>query len=145
MIDVDRLKQVNDTWGHQAGDRVLREVARAMSDSLRGADVLGRYGGDEFLALLPDTDSEGAAQVAARLLHYVRQLALPTGNGALRVSISVGAATYWGDGGQSSDGLVHAADRALYAAKQAGGDRQQAALGNDGVAQPEEQLGAQAG
>ena len=127
MIDVDGLKRINDTWGHQAGDLVLREVAQAMARSLRCADVIARYGGDEFFALLPDTDSEGAAQVAARLLRDVRRLSVRAGDGPVEARISIGAATYYGDGSASTEALIQAADSALYDAKQAGGDQQRSA------------------
>ena len=122
MIDVDGLKRVNDSLGHQAGDRVLRELAGEMGRRVRAADVLGRYGGDEFLAVLPDTEPEGASQLAARLLHAVRHLQPASDNGSLNVSISVGSATHDGRVPLGGEELILNADKALYDAKRSGGD-----------------------
>src|ERR671914_48925 len=110
MIDIDHFKAVNDTQGHAAGDRVLAAVAHAMREHLRAEDQLGRLGGEEFLALLPDADAR-AAKVAAEKL---RASVLETG-----VTISVGWAAW---DGESADELLGRADGALYTAKERGRD-----------------------
>ncbi len=127
MIDLDGFKGINDAYGHAAGDAVLVEVTRRWSELLRGSDVLFRYGGDEFVALLPGTDREGAAQVAGRLLERLREAPVEfTGDGGrpheLHVSASVGVAM-WDPLMADGDTLVAAADDALYRAKSAGRDR----------------------
>jgi diguanylate cyclase (GGDEF)-like protein len=110
MIDVDHFKAVNDTQGHAAGDRVLAAVAHAMREHLRAEDQLGRLGGEEFLALLPDADARAAKAAAEKL----RASVLETG-----VTISVGWAAW---DGESADELLGRADGALYTAKERGRD-----------------------
>jgi two-component system cell cycle response regulator len=121
MIDIDHFKAVNDRFGHEAGDGVLIEVARRLQGRLRGEDVLGRYGGEEFLALLPDTAPEGAATVAEGMRRTVGEQELQVCGEPLRVTVSVGHATF--DGEEPGERLVARADDALYAAKRAGRDR----------------------
>lgn len=123
MFDIDHFKQFNDRYGHAAGDVVLREFASLLGESIRGADVASRYGGEEFLVLLPDTSFEGGRGKAEKLLERTRALRL-TFNGidVGVVTASVGIAMYPGDGEHAED-LLRAADAALYAAKQAGRDR----------------------
>ena len=110
MIDIDHFKAVNDTQGHAAGDRVLAAVAHAMREHLRAEDQLGRLGGEEFLALLPDADARAAKAAAEKL----RASVLETG-----VTISVGWAAW---DGESADELLGRADGALYTAKERGRD-----------------------
>ena len=110
-VDVDRFKGINDRFGHAAGDDVLIRIADALQSVARGQDVVGRIGGDEFLVLLPDTDADGAATLAARMQQGCGALELPDGS---RVSVSLGVAS--GDGTQDADMLLRA-DRALYDAK----------------------------
>ncbi len=129
MTDVDGLKSVNDRHGHQVGDRVLKALAHELQGAVRLADTLGRYGGDEFLVVLPQTDAEGAAQLAERLLRAARQSDIATSEGPIRLTLSVGSATYQGEGALEMDALLRAADLAMYEAKQAGGDRHCAAPG----------------
>jgi diguanylate cyclase (GGDEF)-like protein len=111
MLDLDDFKGFNDSRGHQAGDRLLRTAAAAWQAVLRDADTIARYGGDEFIAILPDCDAEAAAKTAERL-----RLAVPEG-----VSCSAGVATW--DGTQSTAQLIGAADDRLYRAKGLGRDR----------------------
>ena len=122
MLDLDHFKRVNDGHGHAAGDAVLREVARRLPGVLRHHDRVGRWGGEEFLALLPDTAPAAAAQVAARLREAVSAtpVALPEG-GTLPVTVSLGVATR--REGERLEDLIGRADAALYAAKAGGRDR----------------------
>jgi diguanylate cyclase (GGDEF)-like protein len=126
MLDVDYFKKVNDSYGHQVGDQVLRQVASLIRTQLRGSDVLSRYGGEEFVALLSNTDSETAQDIAERVRRGIEEhvFSLPSGD-KFNVTISIGVATYTptGESGvASADGeiLVGIADRCLYAAKGAG-------------------------
>lgn len=120
MIDVDRFKAINDNHGHDVGDGVLRLVADHVRGSLRADDLVGRWGGEEFLALLPSTDHNGAAVVAERVRDAVSSAAVVVGGRLVPVSVSIGAATLRLD---QADALVAEADAAMYAAKAAGRDR----------------------
>jgi len=118
FMDVDHFKQFNDRFGHKAGDEVLRAVARVVQSSVRVEDVAGRYGGEEFLVVLPETGEAGSVTTAERIRAGVRALDLPLPP----VTISLGVATL---GAQSSNvaALVAQADEALYVSKQSGRDR----------------------
>jgi two-component system cell cycle response regulator len=116
-VDVDRFKEINDTHGHQAGDRVLAEVARRLAGAVRGGDELARWGGDEFVAILPDTDREGALRAAERLRAAVAAAPVPVSVGDVAVTISVGWAHWAGD---TPGDLLARADRSLYQAKETG-------------------------
>lgn len=122
MFDVDHFKKVNDTHGHDAGDAVLRALACAVRDSLRDIDLLGRLGGEEFGALLPETGIEDALLVAERLRVAVAEMGLMHGGAPLAVTISLGVACALGEG-ESLEGLLKRADGALYEAKQSGRNR----------------------
>ncbi len=122
LLDLDHFKQVNDTYGHAIGNQVLRVVAERFRYSLREIDILGRYGGEEFAALLPETDLDGARNVTERLRRYVADHPVDTDRGPLAITISLGVATL-GKGCTDLDMLLEHADRALYAAKQAGRNR----------------------
>jgi len=120
MIDVDYLKHVNDTYGHQAGDRVIERIADLLLEELRGIDTVARYGGEEFALLLPETGSDRAMVVAERLR---RRLAEAAHDGVAEpVTVSIGIATYPDDSMASSD-LLHKADQALYFSKHLGRNR----------------------
>jgi two-component system cell cycle response regulator len=129
LLDVDFFKRVNDSYGHQVGDCVLREVAALIRAQLRGSDVLSRYGGEEFAALLSRSGAAEAGEVAERIRHSVAAHSFSTVEGqSFRVTISIGVATYNPrTGGEtvklSGEALVRHADRALYAAKSGGRDR----------------------
>jgi diguanylate cyclase (GGDEF)-like protein len=123
MVDVDHFKRVNDQLGHAAGDAVLRELAQMLRDALRGVDSLGRYGGEEFVAILPQTRYEEAWQTADRLRQQVEQRAVRTGDGACRVTVSVGVATFPSERVDSAAALLREADLALYRAKENGRNR----------------------
>jgi diguanylate cyclase (GGDEF)-like protein len=121
LIDVDHFKRINDTYGHLVGDHVLRSVAQLVQGSLRGHDSFGRYGGEEFLLILPDTTLEAAAQVAERLRLRIQDMpceALPAGS---KVTVSMGLTEYRLHETLSS--CIHRADTAMYEAKQSGRNR----------------------
>ena len=121
MLDVDRFKQVNDTLGHQAGDRVLGELGRRLQDAGRAVDWLGRYGGEEFIAVLAASDVPGAVLAAERLRASVSALPISTGRTSRTVTISAGVAAYSGGAEWPTvEQLVGAADAALYRAKNNG-------------------------
>jgi len=118
LVDVDQFKTINDRRGHAAGDQILRRVAATLGTTLRETDLIARYGGDEFAALLPETSRATALQVAERLRGAVAEYAHPKGTpgGALRVTISLGVGTVPEDGA-APEVLLERADRALYRAK----------------------------
>jgi diguanylate cyclase (GGDEF)-like protein len=123
MIDVDHFKRFNDTYGHDAGDSILRTVGRVLQESSREGDIACRFGGEEFVIVLPDTDREGAASRAGRILAVVRDLHV-THNGKTLGSItaSIGLAMH-PQNGETVRALIQAADKGLYAAKGAGRDQ----------------------
>jgi diguanylate cyclase (GGDEF)-like protein len=123
MIDIDHFKKVNDVHGHPAGDVVLRGVAHLLKDSLRTVDAVGRYGGEEFLAILPHTGKEEAQISAERIRRAVEGHTFKIGDKELRVTISVGQATYPAPAIESPNGLIREADKALYRAKEGGRNR----------------------
>ncbi len=121
MFDVDRFKLVNDTLGHQAGDKVLSEIGRRMLDAGRAVDWLGRYGGEEFVGVLAGTDRAGGVLAAERIRNAVAALPIATGRTSRTVTLSAGVSAY--DGGEerpTTEQLVGAADAALYRAKNSG-------------------------
>ena len=126
MLDFDHFKEINDTLGHAEGDRLLVEGARRMAECLRTEDLVGRYGGEEFLAVFPLTGPEGAAAAGERLRRAVAEVRVSTPEGARppreRATTSVGIASL-GPGDEALDDLLRRADAALYEAKQAGRDR----------------------
>lgn len=124
MIDIDRFKAINDEHGHRAGDAVLRGVARRLEHRLRRADLAGRLGGDELLALLPETDADGAATLADAIREEICAAPIQTPAGPIAVTVSLGSAAW---DGEASELLLERADGALYAAKAAGRDRAVAA------------------
>lgn len=120
MIDIDRFKEINDRYGHLAGDDVLRQVAQLIDNTIRGCDACFRFGGEEFLVMLTDSNLPLARMIAERLRHTIgTQTRSPAPNGS--VSISVGVAHF--DNESDWPELVDRADRALYQAKQAGRNR----------------------
>jgi two-component system, cell cycle response regulator len=121
MFDLDRFKAVNDTYGHQAGDRVLEETAQILLESARDIDRLGRYGGEEFMALLPETGIEDATVFVERVRREVARHPFDVGRDEpLRMTVSAGVATYPHELVDSPESLIRLADAALYAAKAAG-------------------------
>ena len=122
-IDVAHFKRFNDTFGHDAGDVVLRELGRVLRDSFRASDISGRLGGEEFVLVLPDTDMAKLVRSAERLGDAVRTLSLvhrelPLGT----ITVSIGIATF-PESSRDAEGLLRSADAALYRAKSQGRDR----------------------
>ena len=127
LADLDHFKQVNDRFGHLIGDALLKRVAQALHSGLRGADAVGRFGGEEFLLVLPETDLAGALTVAEKARALVEGTAVSVADGeAARVTVSIGLASLEelsGAAPHTVDDLLAAADRSLYRAKQAGRNR----------------------
>jgi len=129
MLDIDHFKRINDTYGHAFGDAVLKAVAGALSQGLREIDLLGRLGGEEFAAILPETDPQQALQVAERLRHAVQALSFIGDDGSrLHLTLSIGLAERL-PGEVRLEDLLARADRALYQAKAAGRNRTEQAPG----------------
>jgi diguanylate cyclase (GGDEF)-like protein len=122
MIDSDNLKGVNDHYGHDAGNRLLRQIANAVHAQLRYTDVSARYGGDEFIVLLPETPLKGALDVAERIRGAVLGVPLENAGASVVCSVSIGVACFPEDG-RTLDALAARADRALYQAKHLGRNR----------------------
>ncbi|MBK5306051.1 MAG: diguanylate cyclase [Frankiaceae bacterium] len=122
MLDLDLFKAVNDTYGHQRGDAVLVELAARVRSQVRDVDTVARYGGEEVVVILPETDEPGAAQAAERICDAVRRRPFgEPGQHGIEVTVSIGAAVFPAHGGSSST-LLRRADEALYEAKDAGRD-----------------------
>ena len=122
MIDLDGLKPVNDRFGHDAGDRLLRGIAEVIGGGLRVTDVAARYGGDEFIVILPETDASGALRVAEKLRRDIGQLSLPENGQMVHSTVSIGLVGY-PDDGRSGPELLRRVDAAMYEAKRRGRDR----------------------
>ena len=123
MLDIDHFKAINDTHGHGAGDRVLQDVARIVVDCTRRSDWTARFGGEEFVVVLPETDDDGAALLAERIRATIAQEPLAVSDAVtVAVTASVGVAAF-PDAGRSAEALLASVDRALYRAKEGGRDR----------------------
>jgi diguanylate cyclase (GGDEF)-like protein len=122
LMDIDHFKRFNDTHGHDAGDRVLQMVARTVEEMLRAGDVVCRYGGEEFLVVVPGTGVNDAAALGERLRRKIATTAVSWGEQSLQVTISLGQATWPVARAAVPEELITAADAALYKAKQAGRD-----------------------
>ncbi|MGR4069632.1 GGDEF domain-containing protein [Billgrantia sp. C5P2] len=122
MIDVDHFKSINDTWGHTHGDRVLAKIAEACAQSLRPTDVIGRFGGEEFMVALPDTGPEDAQIVAERLKKRVAELPLQEDMSEMRLSVTIGIALAHTEEADL-DSLITRADQSLYVGKRDGRNR----------------------
>ena len=132
MIDLDRFKLINDKYGHQLGDRALRAVGQALRDAVRETDIVGRYGGDEFMVVLPETPASGALIVANRILQRATGILLEEDGATVPVRLSVGIATLQPPEAETdhfveaeslesaAEALIASADRALYSAKGSG-------------------------
>ena len=117
MVDLDSFKAVNDTYGHVIGDTLLTAISRRMAVRVRSTDAVGRWGGDEFVIVLPDTDLEGARVLAEDLRAAIADRPVDTPMAAVRMSVSIGVAQW---AGESVEGLLDRCDNALYEAKAAG-------------------------
>jgi diguanylate cyclase (GGDEF)-like protein len=120
MLDIDHFKRVNDTYGHEGGDEVLRLFARTAAGALRKGDALYRYGGEEFVAILPHADLPGAAVAAERMIDAVRASQIRLGSATVQVTASAGVACLSTAGGAEA---LARADAALYEAKRGGRNR----------------------
>ncbi len=123
MGDLDHFKKVNDTYGHVAGDAVLVEVAQRIRNNIRLYDTVGRYGGEEFLLVLPGCSAEEGWQIGRRILNNIEQPAIKFQENNIAITISLGLACFKAGGPTNASGLVQAADNALYRAKQNGRNR----------------------
>ena len=123
MIDLDHFKQFNDCYGHQAGDEVLRQVARAIESSARDSDICCRYGGEEFALILPDTDADNAQVLADRIHNQVARASRSLRLSRLPITVSIGISSATRQGSIHPKHLVEEADRALYQAKENGRNR----------------------
>lgn len=121
MCDIDHFKKFNDTFGHQAGDKVLMMLAETIKQSVRAIDISSRYGGEEFAIILPSADAAHSKEIAARINEHIRKAELMVDGKSLRVTVSVGIATYPEDSNEKAD-LVRKADKALYWSKNHGRD-----------------------
>lgn len=121
MIDLDHFKRINDTFGHQVGDKILRFVANTLKKNIRGGDILARYGGEEFTVILPNTHQAGALKVAENLLKEVSARQLTTGASSKpigRITMSIGLTLYKDN--ETLEGFIERADQSMYLAKSAG-------------------------
>jgi diguanylate cyclase (GGDEF)-like protein len=121
MVDLDHFKEVNDHFGHPAGDQLLIEVAKAIDDAIREGDFLGRYGGDEFGIILSHCDRKGAFEVCSRIQKAIQLVRLEYEGHEIHTTLSMGVA-FWQEA-ESYEGLINRADKALYEAKQSGRNR----------------------
>ena len=118
MVDVEYFKEVNDTHGHKAGDRVLQGVAAILTEALRLPDKIGRYGGEEFLLVMPETGLEETSTLTERIRQQVSEAEFDIGDRKVKLTISIGAVLF--QKGEDLEQLVSRADRALYRAKESG-------------------------
>ncbi len=120
MMDLDHFKNVNDVYGHQLGDRLLKSSATIIRSVLREGDVLIRYGGEEFLAVLPAASNDDLRLIGERIRRGIEASALMDGEQTVRVTISLGGAAYPNQNVEKEDALLQLADESLYKAKQTG-------------------------
>lgn len=131
MFDLDHFKEINDRHGHRVGDAVLCAVVEKLRNSVRNIDIVGRWGGEEFVALLPKADADAALTVANRLRHHVDSISMVSprmlgieGENAITITLSIGVATYFGhDPTITIHDLLHECDAAVYRAKAEGRNR----------------------
>lgn len=120
LFDIDHFKQINDTFGHRAGDQMLETLADQCRSNLRSSDIIGRYGGEEFIILLPETNLEKAEQIAERLRQQAEEIRIPNQRGEAKITLSLGVTRLVGGAEIALDTLVSLADEAMYCAKQGG-------------------------
>jgi len=117
MIDIDRFKYINDTYGHLAGDIVLKRVSQILREGIRTKDILGRYGGDEFVICLPETSFDESVNIAERLRSKIECVTIKQGSFEINVTASFGIAAYDCGVNEDADSLISRADRNMYKAK----------------------------
>jgi len=122
ILDLDHFKNINDTYGHTSGDEALRSVSARLREHIRHPDTIGRYGGEEFLIVLPNSELNAAAEQASRLCQQIRLLTIEVNEYAFSVTISMGIAQFR-VGQENWEQFLHRADEALYKAKANGRDR----------------------
>ena len=123
LLDLDNFKRINDNYGHQIGDEVLRKVSARLVSAVRGDDAVCRIGGDEFLVLMREADAKPAARIAERIRRVITDAPIPTRDGAVPMSVSVGFTVRSPDEQLSVDELLGRADQALLESKAAGRNR----------------------
>lgn len=123
LIDVDFFKQINDQYGHPGGDLSLKAIANILKDTVRGVDYVGRYAGDEFLIIFPDTELEDATRLCERILSELQSRPIRIGETEVKLSLSIGVSAFDKNVNNAPDKLIEAADRCLYEAKEAGRNR----------------------
>lgn len=123
MIDIDHFKKINDTYGHQVGDSVLKGLSELLTQSLRKGDIVGRYGGEEFGIILPEAASEGAYRLCDRIRQSIAQTAFSTAKGTIRITVSIGICSRGPTDRTTNMEVVKRADEALYRAKYLGRNR----------------------
>jgi diguanylate cyclase (GGDEF)-like protein len=139
MVDLDHFKPVNDNYGHLVGDEVLVEVSTRIADSCRPYDLVGRYGGDEFLIVVPGVNASGATSLSCRVRRNICGLPIVVGENELRISASLGVAqALVSDDSETLENLISRADSAAYRAKSLGRNRVCAYESNISVSDPEE-------
>lgn len=131
IADLDHFKRINDSYGHQTGDAVLREVARRLFASVRNYDYVGRYGGEEFLILLGDSSASALEITAERMRVCISRQPIDTEAGPLTVTVSLGSVSEHAAVAMKGEGFLRAADGALYRAKRNGRNRVESASGAD--------------
>jgi len=122
MVDVDHFKSYNDKYGHLTGDQILREIGKVIDENIREIDIAGRFGGEEFCVVLPDTDREGAQYAAERIRKATEETTISAYDTNVKVTLSIGISTY-PDNGKEKNELIDKADWALYRAKKLGRNR----------------------
>ena len=122
LLDIDHFKNINDSYGHGAGDAVLKWIAKVINDTVRGSDVVARYGGEEFTIILPKTDLNGAMSAAENIRQRISEQRLRTSTKQIgRITCSIGVSLY--NVNEGYEALITSADSAMYRAKQAGRDK----------------------
>jgi diguanylate cyclase (GGDEF)-like protein len=119
IFDLDEFKQINDEYGHVIGDKVIQDSANTISSLIRDTDIFARFGGDEFVLLLPHTDLKDAEILARRIVQAVSEISIPTDTSEVKITVSIGVAELKPEH-SNIDHLIHSADEALYRAKLAG-------------------------
>jgi len=123
LLDMDHFKLINDTWGHHFGDMVLKKFARAVKVNIRDIDIFGRYGGEEFLIVLPETSKSKAMETAQRICRLIAELPVVFEDQAVKLTVSIGVSGTWGLDNPTVESLVQYADKALYTGKNQGRNR----------------------